>query len=202
MAVRKGFQHAWKGYSTYAWGSDDFHPNSKHGSDWFGISLMIVDSLDTIWLMGLKDEFQEGQRWVEKNLRFDIDSSVSVFEVTIRELGGLLSAYAWSQEKVFLDKAIDLGDRLIGAFNSPSGIPYGDLHLKNGRSNGNSQSNIAEIATLQLEFKYLSYASKNPKYAQIMESVMNKLDKLPKFDGLLPIFIRYSQGFFFLYFSF
>lgn len=127
---------------------------------------MIVDSLDTMWLMDLKEEFHAGKMWVKESLRFDIPSEVSVFEITIRELGGLLSAYAWSGDPVFLEKARDLGDRLLGAFDSPSQLPFPTLNLMSKKGHGTS--NIAEIATLQLEFKFLSYATKNPKYAQKM----------------------------------
>ena len=57
---------------------------------------------------------------------------MSVFETTIRNLGGLLSAYDLSGDKVFLEKADDLGMRLRRAFESRTGVPYGEVELFDG----------------------------------------------------------------------
>lgn len=46
--------------------------------------MTLVDSLDTLWLMGMQDEFNRATNWVEEKLRFDKDQDVSVFEITIR----------------------------------------------------------------------------------------------------------------------
>ena len=95
----------------------------------------LVDSLDTLWLMGLKDEFWEGRDYVRDKLRFDRVGDVSFFETTIRNLGGLLSAYDLSKDVSFLNKADDLGLRLSKAYDTPSGMPHGSVHLGTGRSN-------------------------------------------------------------------
>ena len=58
---------------------------------------------------------------------------VNLFETTIRVLGGLLSAFHLSGDNIFLEKAKDLGQRLLGAFSSSSGIPYSDVNLKSTR---------------------------------------------------------------------
>ena len=65
------------------------------------------------------------EEWVARSLDFsDKNKDVNLFETTIRVLGGLLSAYHLSGgDKVFLDRSKDLGDRLLGAFKSPSGVP-------------------------------------------------------------------------------
>lgn len=54
-AIVRAFQHAWKGYKEYAWGHDHLKPISEGYHDWFGLGLSIVDSLDTIYIMGLMD---------------------------------------------------------------------------------------------------------------------------------------------------
>ena len=54
----------------------------------------------------LSTEFLEAKMWVEKNLVFTSNRDVNLFEVTIRVLGGLLSAYHLSGDKVFLNKAV------------------------------------------------------------------------------------------------
>ena len=76
---------------------------------------------------------------------------MQVFEVTIRLLGGLLSAYQMSGEPKFLTLAEDLGNRLLPAFNSPTGMPYRFVNLRTGKTTG-EVSNPAEIGTLMLEF--------------------------------------------------
>ncbi|EDO26074.1 predicted protein, partial [Nematostella vectensis] len=87
------FRHAWKGYKQFAWGHDELKPISKSFSEWFNIGLTIIDSLDTMLLLNLKDEFREARDWVANSLSFDKNVDVNLFEVTIRVLGGLLSAY-------------------------------------------------------------------------------------------------------------
>lgn len=75
---------------------------------------------------------------------------MSVFETTIRELGGLLAAFDFSGESVFLDKAEDLGRRLLKAFNSPTGIPYSNVDLSRGGGGGGSTAVLSELGTLQV----------------------------------------------------
>ena len=91
--VRNAMRHAWSGYRTYAWGRDELKPQSKVGADpWGGIGCTLVDALDTLWLMGLRSEFEEAARWAKEKLTF-AHADVSTFETTIRELGGLLAAH-------------------------------------------------------------------------------------------------------------
>nr|CAH7739746.1 unnamed protein product [Callosobruchus chinensis] len=104
-AVVKAFKHAWKGYKRFAWGHDHLKPISEGYEDWFGLGLSIVDSLDTIFIMGLKEEYREARDWVDKHLHFNINRDVNLFEVTIRVLGGLLSIYHFSKDEMFLTKA-------------------------------------------------------------------------------------------------
>ena len=106
-AVVDMFKHAWKGYREFAWGKDELLPLVKEGNTTLGLGLTIVDSLDTMWLMGLTEEFHEAREWVANNL--DIAGNhheVSVFETNIRILGGLLAAYHLSKDGVFLQKAV------------------------------------------------------------------------------------------------
>src|SRR6266404_2648854 len=124
--VRQEFLHAWNGYKQYAWGHDELKPISKGYRDWHSVSLYMtpVDALDTMILMGLKDEAASTREYVVKNLSFDQDIEVKNFEITIRMLGGLLSAYQLTGDKRLLAMADDLGMRLLPAFNSPTGMPY------------------------------------------------------------------------------
>ena len=105
-AVVDAFRHAWKGYKDHAWGRDELRPVSHGHSTWFDIGLTMVDSLDTMWLMDLKEEFNEARDWVKESLRFDKNLYVNLFEVTIRVLGSLLSTYRLTGDKDFLNKAV------------------------------------------------------------------------------------------------
>lgn len=53
--VRDAFRHAWKGYKDHAWGRDELKPISKSFGEWFGLGLTLIDSLDTMWILGLKE---------------------------------------------------------------------------------------------------------------------------------------------------
>ena len=159
--VRNAMKHVWNGYKTYAYGYDELKPVSKIGYDnWGGMCTTLVDSLDTLWLMGMKTEFWEGRNWIQEHLDYTkVTKFISVFETTIRNLGGLLSAYDLSGDKIFLDKAEDLGERMLKAFDSPSGLPYSETDLNGDKSHNTawlgSKAILAEIGTLQVEFRYL-----------------------------------------------
>ncbi|ORY07453.1 glycoside hydrolase [Basidiobolus meristosporus CBS 931.73] len=198
--VVEAFQHAWKGYSEQAFGFDEYHPLTQNGTNMIpkGIGYTIIDSLDTILLMNLTSEYDMAREWIQTRLDFNQTSDVNVFETTIRVFGGLLSAYHLSNDSLLLEKAVDLGDRLLGAFESPSGIPYASVMLDTGKGvaahfNGGASS-TAEATTLQLEFKYLSYLTGNKKYWNAVEKVMEVMEKLEKLDGLVPIFISPETG--------
>jgi hypothetical protein len=132
--IKDGMKHAWEGYRRYAWGRDELKPLSNNGVDnWGGMGVTLVDSLDTLWIMGMKDEYNEAKEWIEKDLSFDHAGTVSVFETTIRELGGLLAAYDIAYDKIYLEKAKQLGDKLLPAFHTYTGIPTSHVNFETGR---------------------------------------------------------------------
>jgi len=163
--VRAAFLHAWRGYRRYAWGHDDLDPLSRKPHDWYGVSLLMtpVDAYDTMLLMGLHREAAEAKRLIGDSLSFDRDVSVQVFEVTIRLLGGLLSAYEMDGDPRFLRLATDLGDRLLPAFRSPTGMPFRYVNLRTGATR-DPVSNPAEIGTLMLELGTLARLTGRPVY--------------------------------------
>ncbi|HAF12606.1 MAG TPA: hypothetical protein DCK99_02665, partial [Blastocatellia bacterium] len=73
--VRTEFLHAWNGYKKYAWGHDDLKPLSKGYHDWYAEPLLMtpVDALDTMFLMGFKDEATSTKSYIIQNLSFDKD---------------------------------------------------------------------------------------------------------------------------------
>jgi ER degradation enhancer, mannosidase alpha-like 2 len=164
-AVKKEFLHAWNGYKTYCWGQDDLKPVSKTCRNWYGESILMtpVDSLDSLYLLGFKAEADRTREFIVKNLNFDKDISVQNFEITIRILGGLLSAYQMTGDKRLLTLADDLGRRLLPVFDSPTGLPYKNVNLRTGARSG-PVWNPAETGTLLLEFGALSKLTGKPVY--------------------------------------
>lgn len=156
--VRAAFRHAWNGYVTYAWGHDQLRPLSHGYRDWYdstSLYMTPVDAFDTAVLMKLDDEARAAKQVVLDSLSFDHDVTVQVFEMTIRLLGGLLSAYQLDGDPGFLALARDLGERMLPAFESATGMPYVRVNLKTGARSG-QVNNPAEIGTLMLEFGTLS----------------------------------------------
>lgn len=146
-------KYAWHGYMQYAKGFDALKPISKQGENWYKTSLQMtpIDAFDTFTLMGLKSEADEAKGLIFSNLNFDIDMEVQLFEINIRLLGGLLSAYELDGDKRFLTLAEDLCKRLLPAFNTKTGMPYRYVNLKTGALR-DSLNNPAEIGTCLLEF--------------------------------------------------
>lgn len=120
LAVRRAFVNGYRAYETHAFGYDDLKPVSKTGEDWLGMGVTIVDSLDTMMLMGLRrsSEYARARTWVAEQLDTAPPRDISVFETTIRVLGGLLSAFALSGDSMYRDRAQQLGLNLLVAFDT------------------------------------------------------------------------------------
>jgi ER degradation enhancer, mannosidase alpha-like 2 len=163
--VRAELLASWQAYERYAWGHDELKPLSKAPHDWHAEPLLMtpVDTLDTLLLLGLHEEAEKAKALIVEKLSFDKDITVKNFEITIRILGGLLSGYQMTGDPRLLRLAEDLGNRLLPAFNSPTGMPYMYVNLKTGKTSG-ARSNPAEIGTLILEFGALSKLTKNPVF--------------------------------------
>ena len=186
-------------------GWDEYHPISRTGTNLtmpaspdqenpnVGIGYTIIDSLSTLLIMShshpdtLLPAYRRAKSWVRTSLDFTTprDRPISVFETTIRVLGGLLSAdwlekdyfrlepekvYAGQQgdERVLLNKAADLSWRLSSAFDTSSGLPLSlvDLQLRQGVKDPNPESkglvSTAEVGTLQLEFRFVFHIFRSP----------------------------------------
>jgi len=163
--VKAETRHAWRGYMRYAKGRDALKPLSRQGHDWYAQSLLMtpVDALDTLILQGLDKEAAQARELIATQLSFDHDIYVKNFEVTIRLLGGLLSGYQMTDDKRLLVLAEDLGQRLLPAFESKTGMPYTEVNLRTGAVRG-KVSNPAETGTLLLEFGTLSKLTGKPIY--------------------------------------
>ncbi|GLJ24878.1 hypothetical protein SUGI_0475830 [Cryptomeria japonica] len=197
-AVKEAMLHAWTSYEKYAWGFDELQPQSRRGVNNFGgLGASIIDSLDTLYIMGLDEQFQKAKSWIT-SLDFNKGVDASVFETTIRVLGGLLSAYDLSGDNIFLDKAKQIADRLLPAWDTPTGIPYSSINLGDGRANNpgwtGGSSVLADIGTTQVEFIALSQRTGNPKYQEKVENVIHQIHKIFPADGLVPIYVNPYTG--------
>ncbi|XP_063100178.1 endoplasmic reticulum mannosyl-oligosaccharide 1,2-alpha-mannosidase isoform X2 [Cavia porcellus] len=145
-------------------------------------------------------EFKEARTWVSTKLNFEKDVDVNLFESTIRILGGLLSTYHLSGDSLFLRKAEDFGNRLMPAFATPSKIPYSDVNIGTGVAHPprwTSDSTVAEVTSIQLEFRELSRLTGNKKFQEAVENVTRHIHSLSgKKDGLVPMFINTHSGLF------
>ncbi len=127
QAVVSSFQHSWDGYKAHAWRYDELAPVSgKPRTSFGGWGATLVDTLDTLWMLGLKDEFEDAVRAVGQ-IDFTIlqMTTLNLFETTIRYLGGLLGAYDISEGEydILSKKAVELGELLYAAFDTPNRMP-------------------------------------------------------------------------------
>ncbi|KAG7443547.1 glycoside hydrolase [Guyanagaster necrorhizus] len=200
-AVRAAFQHAWSSYEQDAMGADEYHPISHRGFNFSGdggIGYTVVDALDTMLIMGLHDEHARARQWILDKHSFEREGNFNTFETTIRVLGGLLSAYHLAGDTLYLERAVDLADRLLPAFDTPTGLPLPMVNLAKRvgvRDQWSSdQISTAEAATLQLEFKYLAQLTRKNIYWSKVENVMSVIYKSLLPHSLVPIFMSASKG--------
>jgi ER degradation enhancer, mannosidase alpha-like 2 len=193
--VKQEFLHAWNGYKQYAWGHDELKPLSKTAHDWYSGSLEMtpVDALDTLILMGMKDEADKTREFIATSLNFNQDIYVKNFEITIRLLGGLLSSYELTNDPRLLALAQDLGDRLMPAFDSPTGMPYVFVNLKTAAVRG-EVSNPAEIGTLIVEFGTLAKLTGKQTYFDKAKRAMVALYSRRSLGGLVGSAINVKTG--------
>lgn len=179
MEVRELFQANWDSYRKFAWKKDALLPISGGSRDQFsGWAATLVDSLDTLWIMGLRDEFEEALEAVaEIDFGNSTSDRVNIFETNIRYLGGLMAAYDLSQRKVLLHKAIELGDLIYAGFNTPNGMPVDFINFaaaKTGQGLEVEERVVsASPGTLSLEMTRLSQITGDPKYYSAMSKVMD-----------------------------
>lgn len=196
--VREEFRRAWNGYKTKAWMHDELSPVSGKFRDPFcGWAATLVDTLDTLWIMGLREDFEEAAKAVDLiDFTTSPRADIPVFETTIRYLGGLLAAYdvSGAAYKNLLDKAIELAEILMGIFDTPNRMP--DLYYRwkptfaSQPHRAGQRSNLAELGSLSLEFTRLAQITKEPRYydaiARITIALSDWQDRGTMLDGVFP----------------
>ncbi|KAK8967848.1 putative alpha-mannosidase I MNS5 [Platanthera guangdongensis] len=184
VQVRKMFYHAYENYMTYAFPHDELKPLTGTFTDslselgnlklehlpqnYQGSALTLIESLSSLVVLGNNTEFEKGVLWLAKNLTFDVDARVNLFECNIRVLGGLLSAHILAtdsknrlEEGIYqnqlLHLAEDLGSRFLLAFDTPTGLPYAWVNLKYGvMENETAETSTSGCGSMILEMGTLS----------------------------------------------
>ncbi|XP_044751179.1 ER degradation-enhancing alpha-mannosidase-like protein 3 [Coccinella septempunctata] len=205
--ARDMFYHAYNAYMDNAYPADELMPLSCKGryrglspnrgdiDDCLGnFSLTLIDSLDTLVLLGDLSEFERAVKLVISDVSFDNDIVVSVFETNIRVLGGLLSAhilayYLQERDEIMpwyngelLELAKDLGYRLLPAFNTTTGIPYSRVNLlygiKSDRLDAAKETCTACAGSMILEMAALSRLTGEPIFEEKAQKAMDELWKM------------------------
>ncbi|KAG5886978.1 hypothetical protein JTB14_006620 [Gonioctena quinquepunctata] len=197
--VREMFYHAYDSYLKYAYPYDELRPISCDGMDTYGsYSLTLIDALDTLAIMGNHSEFQRVVDILSTKIDFDANINVSVFETNIRIIGGLLSAHllshragvklepGWPCNGPLLRLAEDVAKRLIVAFDTKTGMPYGTVNLHSGVPRGETTVTCtAGVGTFIVEFGTLSRLTGDPLYEEV---AMNALYSLFNHKSQLGLF--------------
>nr|POE85180.1 putative mannosyl-oligosaccharide alpha-1,2-mannosidase [Quercus suber] len=201
--VKAAMERTWKSYRKYAWMQDELTPISAGGkSPYGGWSATLVDSLDTLWIMDLRDEFKEA---VDAAVHIDFSTTtqetINVFETTIRYLGGFLSAYDLSGDRRLLAKSLELADMLYSAFDTPNRIPNTrwDFHsaAAGNRQEANDGILSAELGTLSLEFTRLSQVTRDDKWYDVAARVMDvfyQQQNSTNLPGMWPLMLNGRDG--------
>ncbi|RDB31115.1 Endoplasmic reticulum mannosyl-oligosaccharide 1,2-alpha-mannosidase [Hypsizygus marmoreus] len=191
--VRKAYLHALEGYKQHAFPDDELLALSGGKSNKFnGWSVTLLDSMDTMWMMGLHDEFRDAVRVVAaQNFTLVNQQTAPFFETVIRYLGGLLSSYALSGEPILLARADDLGRMLLPVFDAnPSGLPAYGVNTKTGETSYGWMGSLilfSEATSCQLEYKYLAKLTGRKEYYIAVDHIMEHMYRANVPNGLFPL---------------
>jgi mannosyl-oligosaccharide alpha-1,2-mannosidase len=149
-----------------------------HADQFSGWAATLVDSLDTLWIMGMRDEFYEA---VDAVTAIDFGKSTSLrvntFETCIRYLGGLLAAYDLSGHRSLKTKAIEVGDLLYTGFNTNNGMPIDFIQFESAKLGlelmVEGQVVSASPGSITLEFSRLSQITGDDKYYAAVSRLMD-----------------------------
>ncbi|XP_078274903.1 ER degradation-enhancing alpha-mannosidase-like protein 2 isoform X1 [Rhinoraja longicauda] len=187
--VKGMFYHAYNNYLDNAFPYDELRPLTCDGQDtWGSFSLTLIDALDTLLVLGNVTEFQRVVHILQDGMNFDIDVNASVFETNIRVVGGLLSAHLLSREGgivlepgwpcagPLLRLAEEAARKLLPAFQTPTGMPFGTVNLMNGVNPSETPVTCtAGIGTFILEFATLSRLTGDPVFEQVARKALDGL---------------------------
>lgn len=148
-------------------------------------SLIRVDTLDALWLFGLKNEFYSSRRWIETRLEDSLGKGrIAIGALSSRLLGGLLSAFDLSNRPIFLTRAVKLGEYLAAAYHTRT-LPESTISLQSttGTENSNNSSRktirLEELGTHQLEFAFIAQHTILPLFSRTSLGALRHVLKNP-----------------------
>ncbi|KAH6683103.1 glycoside hydrolase [Halenospora varia] len=204
-AVEKAFNRSWTGYKEHAWLKDELLPVSGGSRNNFGSwAATLVDSLDTLWIMGKKDEFEHAVVALgEIDFTKTEQKEINVFKTTTHHLGGLLSAYDLSNGKypILLEKALEVGDMLYASFDTPNRLPVVRWDwaktLDDSGQEAAAGALIAELGSLSLEFTRLSQLTGDPKFYDAIQRIYDIFEKSQaktRLPGMWPVVVNTREA--------
>ncbi|KAE8576725.1 hypothetical protein XENTR_v10004299 [Xenopus tropicalis] len=187
--VKSMFYHAYNNYLDHAFPYDELRPLTCDGQDtWGSFSLTLIDALDTLLIIGNVTEFQRVVNVLQDTLDFDIDVNASVFETNIRVVGGLLSAHLFSKRAglelepgwpctgPLLRMAEEAARKLLPAFDTATGMPYGTVNLLRGVNPTETPVTCtAGVGTFIVEFATLSRLTGDPQFEMVARRALRGL---------------------------
>jgi mannosyl-oligosaccharide alpha-1,2-mannosidase len=209
-AVKRVFLRGWRSYHSRAFLHDELAPVSGGFKDTLGgWGATLVDSLDTLWIMDLRAEFEEAVR-AASNISFapyhSSSEFINTFETTIRFLGGFLAAYDLTacKDTRLLLKAIEVGDMIYASFDTPNRMPITrwDIRKYDQQQYPAQDGIIAELASSTLEFTRLSQLTGDMRYydaiARMTDLLLRSQDST-RLPGMFPTAVGtraedFSQG--------
>ena len=204
QAVKITFERCWQSYRARAWRKDELSPISGNFTNpYAGWGATLVDSLDTLWIMGMEEEFAEA---VDAAVGIDFgpkdSGDVNVFETVIRYLAGFIAAYDISgcNDERVLQKAVEVGNMVYASFDTPNRMPVPRWDPR-AASEGIEQlpplrGGIAEMASASVELTRLSQLTGDMRYFDAILRVTNVLDEKQnstRFPGLWPLAVNFRQ---------
>ncbi|KIY68040.1 glycoside hydrolase family 47 protein [Cylindrobasidium torrendii FP15055 ss-10] len=181
--IREAFVHTYSNYLEHAFPNDELRPlTGRNASTMNGWGVTMYDALDTAYLMHLPQYIDHAADYFAKApeslFYLKPNQYAPFFETVIRYVGGLLSAYAFTERPIFLEKADELGKLLLPVFDTLSGLPmYGvSTFTGNTRAGWMAGALLAESVSCQLEYKYLAHLVNKPEYFHKVENVMKVLE--------------------------
>lgn len=184
-------------------------PTDQGTNDILGnFTITLIDSLTTIAILEDRPQFLKAVRLVERtfpNGNFDIDSTIQVFEITIRVIGSLLSSHLYATDPTkavylgddydgsLLRLAQNMADRLLPAYLTSTGLPMPRRNIKRKWDVSEfpdfleTENNVAAMASPMFEFTILSYLTGDPKYEKVTRYAFDKTWSLRTGLDLLPM---------------
>ncbi|KIV88332.1 hypothetical protein PV10_08024 [Exophiala mesophila] len=198
--VKETLIKAWQSYRIHAWMYDELSPISGQPRTSFGgWAATLVDTLDTLWIMDLKDEFKEAAAAaVHIQFSTSTESTVNMFETNIRYLGGFLAAYDLSGDERMLHKAVEVGNMLLVAFDTPNHMPISRWQWKQAADGIEKQVApgfmlVSELGSFSVEFTRLSQVTGDHRWYDAIDRITKLFEsqqQKTKIPGLWPVVVN------------